>query len=54
MATLRAGLHRWGPLQNLPVGPIQFASSDIAGLGYQHVDGAVRLGTDTAARILSA
>lgn len=48
------GLHRWGPLQNLPVGPIHFASSDIAGLGYQHVDGAVRLGTDTAARILSA
>jgi len=48
------GLHRWGALQNQPVGPIYFASSDIAGAGYQHVDGAVRIGTATAERILGA
>ncbi|WP_434595300.1 flavin monoamine oxidase family protein [Brevibacterium sp. 1718] len=46
------GLHRWGPFQNDPVGPIHFASSDIAAEGYQHVDGAVRIGTATAERIL--
>ncbi|WP_309130274.1 NAD(P)/FAD-dependent oxidoreductase [Brevibacterium sp.] len=46
------GLHRWGRYQNDPVGPLHFASSDIASLGYQHVDGAVRIGRDTAAKIL--
>lgn len=46
------GLHRWGRFQNDPVGPIHFASSDIASLGYQHVDGAVRIGRDTAEKIL--
>ena len=48
------GLHRWGRFQNDPVGPIHFASSDIAAHGYQHVDGAVRIGQDTAAKILRA
>lgn len=48
------GLSRWGATQNLPVGPIYFASSDIQGIGYQHVDGAVRIGGDTAKRILDA
>lgn len=48
------GLSRWGATQNQPVGPIFFASSDIQGFGYQHVDGAVRIGQDTAARILEA
>lgn len=48
------GLSRWGATQNQPVGPIFFASSDIQGFGYQHVDGAVRIGQDTAARILAA
>ncbi|KAB1652225.1 FAD-dependent oxidoreductase [Pseudoclavibacter chungangensis] len=48
------GLHRWGALQNEPVGPIFFASSDIAAEGYQHVDGAVRIGQATAQRILDA
>lgn len=48
------GLHRWGALQDVPVGPIRFASSDIAGVGYQHVDGAVRMGTFSAQEILSA
>ncbi|MGC3021212.1 MULTISPECIES: flavin monoamine oxidase family protein [unclassified Brevibacterium] len=46
------GLHRWGRFQNDPVGPLHFASSDIAAEGYQHVDGAVRIGTATAERIL--
>jgi len=45
------GLSRWGHLQNQPVGPIFFASSDIQGAGYLHVDGGVRIGSDTAARI---
>ena len=48
------GLHRWGGIQNDPVGPIFFASSDIAAEGYQHVDGAVRIGQATASRILTA
>ncbi|MDN6530114.1 MAG: FAD-dependent oxidoreductase, partial [Brevibacterium sp.] len=47
------GLHRWGRFQNDPVGPIHFASSDIAAQGYQHVDGAIRIGQDTADKILS-
>jgi len=48
------GLHRWGRYQNEPVGPLRFASSDIAAEGYQHVDGAVRIGTATAESILNA
>ncbi|MGX5697737.1 flavin monoamine oxidase family protein [Agromyces soli] len=48
------GLSRWGRLQNEPVGPVYFASSDIQGVGYLHVDGAIRIGGDTAARILTA
>ncbi|BDZ52142.1 hypothetical protein GCM10025867_43830 [Frondihabitans sucicola] len=38
------GLTRYGADQHLPVGPIRFGSSDVAGLGYQHVDGAIRMG----------
>ncbi|MBS1898328.1 MAG: FAD-dependent oxidoreductase [Actinobacteria bacterium] len=45
------GLSRWGHLQNRPVGPLYFASSDIQGAGYMHVDGGVRIGSDTARRI---
>ncbi|MGO1545338.1 MAG: flavin monoamine oxidase family protein [Gulosibacter sp.] len=48
------GLSRWGAVQNQPVGPIFFASSDIQGIGYQHVDGAVRIGADTAQRIVES
>src|SRR5699024_2357280 len=48
------GLHRWGRYQNEPVGPLRFASSDIAAEGYQPVDGAVRIGTATAERTLNA
>ncbi|MCX6498471.1 MAG: NAD(P)/FAD-dependent oxidoreductase [Arthrobacter sp.] len=48
------GLHRYGKDQLAPVGPIHWASSDLASEGYQHVDGAVRMGRRTAARIVAA
>nr|WP_120491227.1 NAD(P)/FAD-dependent oxidoreductase [Corynebacterium lactis] len=38
------GLSRWGHLQEKPTGPIYYACSDIAAEGYQHVDGAIRMG----------
>lgn len=46
------GLSRYGAYQHQPVGPIRFACSDIAAEGYQHVDGAVRMGEMVAAQIL--
>lgn len=48
------GLYRFGPAQNENVGPIYFSSSDLAGEGFQHVDGAVRMGRRSAARIIAA
>jgi putrescine oxidase len=48
------GLHRYGKDQQAPVGPIYWSSSDLAAEGYQHVDGAVRMGRKTAARIARA
>jgi putrescine oxidase len=48
------GLHRYGADQRKPVGPIYWSSSDLAAEGYQHVDGAVRMGQYTAAKILAA
>ena len=48
------GLHRYGKDQHAPVGPIFWSSSDLAAEGYQHVDGAVRMGRQTAARIVAA
>ena len=48
------GLHRYGKDQQKPVGPIYWCSSDLAAEGYQHVDGAVRMGQSTAARIAEA
>lgn len=48
------GLHRYGKDQHTPVGPIYWCSSDLAAEGYQHVDGAIRMGQDTAARIAAA
>ncbi|MDI3242095.1 NAD(P)/FAD-dependent oxidoreductase [Arthrobacter sp. AL08] len=48
------GLHRYGKDQHAPVGPIYWSSSDLAAEGYQHVDGAVRMGRHTAARIVAA
>jgi putrescine oxidase len=48
------GLHRYGKDQLKPVGPIYWSSSDLAAEGYQHVDGAVRMGQISAARIVAA
>ncbi|MFH5879261.1 flavin monoamine oxidase family protein [Arthrobacter sp. NA-172] len=48
------GLHRYGKDQHAAVGPIYWSSSDLAAEGYQHVDGAVRMGQATAARIVTA
>lgn len=47
------GLHRYGPDQLTPVGPIHWSCSDLAAEGYQHVDGAVRMGQDTAAKLVA-
>ncbi|MBN7794580.1 NAD(P)/FAD-dependent oxidoreductase [Microbacterium esteraromaticum] len=46
------GLHRYGSDLRTPVGPIHFACSDMAGAGYQHVDGAIRMGRLAATRII--
>ncbi len=46
------GLHRYGADLRTPVGPIHFACSDMAGAGYQHVDGAIRMGRLAAQNIL--
>jgi len=46
------GLARYGADLRTPVGPIHFASSDLAGAGYQHVDGAIRMGREAAAHII--
>lgn len=46
-------LTRYGAVLHEPVGPIEFGSSDIAGLGFQHVDGAIRVGTRLADRLLT-
>lgn len=48
------GLHRYGKDQLTPVGPIYWSCSDLAAEGYQHVDGAIRMGEATAARIVDA
>lgn len=47
------GLHRYGADLRTPVGPIRFACSDMAGAGYQHVDGAIRMGREAARGILA-
>jgi putrescine oxidase len=36
------------------VGPIRFGSSDLAGLGYQHVDGGIRVGRRLADDVVAA
>jgi putrescine oxidase len=48
------GLARFGADAQLPVGPLHFASSDLAGHGYQHVDGAIRMGRRVAEAVLAA
>ncbi|WP_020384939.1 flavin monoamine oxidase family protein [Kribbella catacumbae] len=47
------GLTRYGRVLREPVGPIEFGTSDVSGLGFQHVDGAVRIGTELAQCVLS-
>lgn len=42
------GITRYGDLVRSSVGPIHFACSDIAGLGYTHIDGAIRMGERAA------
>ncbi len=46
------GLSRYGKHLREAVGPIHFACSDLAGAGYQHVDGAIRMGRLVAAQII--
>lgn len=46
------GLARYGADLRTPVGSIHFACSDMAGKGYQHVDGAIRMGRIVADAIL--
>jgi putrescine oxidase len=48
------GLSRYGADQHSPVGPIRFASSDIAAEGYQHVEGALRMGRQSATEIAAS
>ena len=48
------GLTRYGAMQLEPVGPLRFGSSDLAPEGYQHVDGAIRVGRRLAAEILAS
>lgn len=45
------GLTRFGPHLREAAGPIQIGSSDVAGLGFQHVDGALRVGAELARTI---
>ena len=46
------GLHRYGADLRTTIGPIHLACSDMAGAGYQHVDGAIRMGHRAASEIL--
>jgi putrescine oxidase len=48
------GLTRYGAVLREPVGALEFGSSDVAGLGFQHVDGAIRVGDEIATRLLEA
>lgn len=47
------GLSRYGRDLRKPVGRIHWSSSDLADEGFQHVDGAIRVGTETAAAIIA-
>ncbi|GGK44556.1 flavin monoamine oxidase family protein [Nocardia camponoti] len=46
------GLTRYGASLRTPLGPIHFACSDLAGQGFQHIDGAVRMGRRAAEEIV--
>ncbi|GHD10963.1 flavin monoamine oxidase family protein [Zhihengliuella salsuginis] len=47
------GLSRYGADLRTPVGVIHWSCSDLAAEGFQHVDGAIRVGRETAAAIVS-
>ncbi|GAB3238299.1 flavin monoamine oxidase family protein [Kineosporia babensis] len=47
------GLTRYGARLREPIGPISFGSSDVAGLGFQHVDGAIRVGRMLADELIA-
>ena len=46
------GLSRYGAHMSTPIGRLHWAGSDIADLGYMHVDGAIRTGIEAAEQIL--
>ncbi len=48
------GLTRYGDDLRRPVGPIQWACSDIAGVGHMHMEGGVRSGEAAASAILAS
>ena len=48
------GLSRYGAHMRDPVGPIHWASSDIADEGYMHVDGGHRVGLETGRSVAEA
>ncbi|GAA1049567.1 flavin monoamine oxidase family protein [Arthrobacter russicus] len=47
------GLSRFGVDLRTPIGPIHWASSDLAGPSFQHVDGALRVGKSVAEEIIA-
>jgi putrescine oxidase len=47
------GLSRYGADMRTSVGPIHWACADIAASGYQHVDGALRMGRTAADTVLA-
>ena len=46
------GLSRYGAHLREAIGPIHLACSDLAGAGYQHVDGALRMGRLVASQVI--
>jgi putrescine oxidase len=48
------GLVRFGADMRRPVGPIQWACSDISGFGHMHMEGGVRSGEAAASAVLSS
>jgi putrescine oxidase len=47
------GLSRHGPDLTRPVGPVQWAGTDLAGVGHMHMEGAVRSGRAAARAVLA-
>ncbi len=48
------GLSRFGPDLRRPIGPIHWASSDLAGVGHMHMEGAIRSGQAAADAVLDS